>query len=124
MAKRETRDDAIARADRYAQRANVAEEALRLILTSDKPDAIEKVRELGGAGWYHFALYGATRAHGGIVVVTWRYPQQSDSIDAHYFDEWARSMRAMTWGETRLEIAAAADRMERIRNRLADPAAA
>jgi hypothetical protein len=72
--------------DSERTRTHIARTALQLALTK-RPDASERVRVDGGC--YVLRLYGTKRADGGILVVIWKCPGQSDSIESFLFDDYA-----------------------------------
>ena len=53
-------------------------------------DAVETVRQ--GEWTYRYSLWGATRAHGGLLVIVSRCKGQSASVDVTRIDEWTIPM--------------------------------
>lgn len=90
--------------------------ALNLALHS-KPDATEKCPFDGGH--YTFQLYGCNRAHGGIVIETWRCKGQTPHSAARYLDDYRRPGMVSS---PEFEYAAAINRLRAARNRLGEVA--
>lgn len=65
--------------------------ALNLVANT-KPDATERVR-VGVGQHYTLKLYGATRADGGYVLVTFHCQGQSPHSAAYYLDEYRRQLQ-------------------------------
>ena len=86
--------------------------ALQYLASGLPPDADERFKEPDGKGKHRYRLFGATRADGGTLVVTFRHPGQSDSSTAYQFDEHDKRVRELpfTPGSTLEKIA-----MERLR---------
>ena len=104
---RESIDEKVKRSDELA-------DALNLALTT-KPDAVERVREDADRR-YTLSLYGATRAHGGIVVVRFDCRGQLPTVSARYFDAYRNeyAVREFT------PLAIACDRLSVARQRKLD----
>ena len=87
MARRETRDEAIARAKRLECDNTVLMLALNYV--EGRPDHAEDWTDRDGEGRYRAKLYGANRADGGIVVIAFTHPQNKrPHVVACYLDEW------------------------------------
>lgn len=52
------------------------------------PDAVVELPEFHGPGWYRYTLYHTDGVTGGILLVTFQYPGQMDSIRPYYWPEW------------------------------------
>ena len=63
-----------------------------------EPDAVETVDGRDPGESYTLALYGASRADGGTLVSTFRYPGQFASVTAKRFDEAYRACMAIPAG--------------------------
>ncbi len=104
--------------DTERSRTQIARTALTLALNTS-PDATERVPVDGGT--YVLRLYGATRADGGTLIVTWKCSGQADSIEAYLFDDYQAlycNVGAYFSGsDDRTAIACAVERLSVARNR-------
>lgn len=99
------------------QRVQRSESMLSVVLNlvlNGKPDATERVTVQSGES-YTLKLYGAKRADGGTVLVTFKCKGQSPHTAAYLLDD----MHARPVGTQDLAIACAVDRLTIARNRLA-----
>lgn len=101
---------------RIKQEASILFLALGCLAGGDVPDAEEWADEPGGEFRYQFRLYGATRADGGIVVVTYHHPQQRPGTTAHYLEDMDQLWRA--GDASTLPLRCAFDRLRVARNRI------
>jgi hypothetical protein len=95
------------------KRADTLADALNLALTT-LPDAVQKIRE--GSNVYTLSLYGATRAHGGIVVVRFDCPGQLPSISARHFDDYRQEYAVLS----AVDFMIACERLAVVRRQLLD----
>lgn len=89
------------------------------LLNDRKPDFVEEFEHDGDR--YEFRLYGAMRAHGGLLVRVFHCEGQSNATDASYFEAWVRSVDKIPYGtdgDTKTKIAA--ERLSIARRRLYD----
>lgn len=111
MAKRETLKEAQDRANRAQSEAYVYAIALQHVTTGAQVYARESWTV---DGWrYHAKLLGATRADGGIVVISGETRGQAPHVTACYLDRWRA---AMIPGVSPLPEQNACERMVRARN--------
>lgn len=94
--------------------ASLLGKALNHVINS-KPDAVERVKD--GDCKYTLALYGSTRADGGIVLCTYRAPKQTPYTVAHYLDTM-HSDYAHIPTELGVSMATALGRLTTTRNRI------
>lgn len=100
--------------DALKREREVYAELAWLTFNEHKPDAVESF--IRDDSEYEFRLYGATRAHGGIVVCVFRHPGQTNGIDAIYFDDWILYTNSLPYGcgnSTEIKIATERLRVER-----------
>lgn len=81
--KKQTRLELEQERDRLREQNTLLSHALTILAQKMQPNAREVVREKDG-GRYEYAVYGATQPHGGILLVTFHYPNQRPSVDAYY----------------------------------------
>jgi len=105
--------------DREHRLRDLMDQALQLVLTTDRPDAVEAVRLPGHPDRYWLGLYGALRSQGGLVVIRFRYPGQRDSIRVVWLDEAYQGARQrIGTSEESTAFAVAYERLTAARNRI------
>jgi hypothetical protein len=111
MARKETRDEAIARANAVERERSILWLALHVLGGKERPDASEVAKV--DTWTYRLDLYQVDGAHGGILIVRGSCPGQSVDVNAHYFEEWARTEteRAVRMGGEYLAIGQACERL-------------
>lgn len=117
--KRETRDQAIERANANRTEAGVLSLALNFLASGREPDHVEDwTSGHEGEDSYRASLYGAKRADGGIVVITFRHEGQSPHTIARYLERWDSDLRGLHLTEF-LPEKIACERIVRARNQIA-----
>jgi len=116
--KRETRDQAVERANANREEAGILSLALGYVANGDKPDHVEDWW-IDGEDHYRAQLFGAKRADGGIVVITFRHPGQRPHTIAKYVDRWDGDCRTFAGLPEYLSERIACERIVSARNRIA-----
>src|SRR5262249_47999360 len=89
--------DKVAMHDELIAKCDMLQEYAWHVVNGRQPDAVERYFTDEYAGRYAFALYGAMRAHGGIVVATSAYDGQSKSVEVFRFEDWLRSVAELPY---------------------------
>lgn len=71
--------------DALEAKVGLLDRAVHLLARGELPDGRQIVTEEGCT--YTYRLYGAARAHGGIVLCTFACPGQNDHIDVSRLDD-------------------------------------
>jgi hypothetical protein len=95
--KRQTREELAAECVRLREENNVLSHAVNFLLRRARPNAVETVREKDG-GRYDYQAFDVCAPHGGILLVTFYYPNQRPSTTAHYLESYFRDARYVSGG--------------------------
>ena len=112
--KKETREDAIARADKASKDATTNQLMVTILGRGTKPDATDSA-DCGEGQFLNFSLYRSDSGHGGLLLVN-----DGHYYDAHYFEEYKREAdeNAARLGDWRHAISDALHRMLQKRNEI------
>jgi hypothetical protein len=116
-ARQYTKAEALAECERLNRQNGVLSLALSLS-TSGSPDATEVA--YSDRYRYVFKLYGARRADGGIVTMTFHAPDERPITSAYYLEDLASTYRGCSLTDEMTSLRNAVDKLYVKRNRLVD----
>jgi hypothetical protein len=93
MARQRTKAELVERTATLERENTLLSYGLSVMANGDTPVHTERWRGRDKSERYEARLYHPTAPHGGIVVVRFSYPNQRDSFDVRYAEEWCSDQR-------------------------------